>query len=95
MRIDVHTHVWNDQLDRLDEFVGALDELEIDKACVLPIAPYMSNEAVADLVDRGDGRIVGWASVIPFAETTGIPRVDPVEELRHAIEDLGLRGARP
>lgn len=94
MRIDVHTHVWNNQLDRLDEFVNTLDELEIDKACVLPIAPYMSNEDVADLAERADGRVIGWASVVPFAETTGIPRVDPVESLRRAVETLGLKGLK-
>ena len=94
MRIDVHTHIWNDQFDRLDQFIGSLDELAIDRACVLPIAPYMRNEDMADLVERSNGRIVGWASVLPFAETTGIPRVDPVEDLRHAIEDLGLKGLK-
>lgn len=94
MKIDIHTHVWNNQLDRLGEFIGLLDEAEIDQACVLPIAPYMSNEDVADLVERADGRVIGWASVVPFAETTGIPRVDPIEDLRRAVEVLGLKGLK-
>lgn len=94
MRIDIHTHIWNNQFDRLDEFIGALDELEIDAACVLPIAPYMTNEDIARLVERGKERIIGWASVLPFADTTGIPRRDPVEDLRHAVEVLGLRGLK-
>lgn len=94
MTIDVHTHIWNDQVDRLPEFIAGLDESGVDIACVLPIAPYMSNEDVARLRDRAAGRIIGWASVVPFAQTTGIARVDPVDQLVHAVESLGLRGLK-
>ncbi|WP_053202716.1 amidohydrolase family protein [Jiangella muralis] len=94
MRIDFHTHIWNTQLDEVDTFVQNITALGIDKAVVLPIAPYMSNQAVADLVTKADGAIVGFASVVPFAETTGIPREDPVETLAHAVNVLGLKGLK-
>lgn len=94
MTIDIHTHIWNTHLARVDEFIGKLDELAIDQACVLPIAPYMSNEDVARIAEGSNGRIIGWASVLPMAQTTGIPRTDPVDDLRHAVESLGLRGVK-
>lgn len=94
LKIDFHAHIWNDQLDRVGEFVAALDKLEIDRSVVLPIAPYMENSAVAKVVEESAGRVVGFASVLPFAKTTGIPRVDPLESLREAIEDLGLSGVK-
>ncbi|GGM40278.1 amidohydrolase family protein [Dactylosporangium sucinum] len=94
MKIDFHTHVWNTQLDQVDEFTGRLTELGIDAGVVLPIAPYMTNEAVADLVTKGAGKVIGFASVVPFAETTGIPREDPLATLDHAVNTLGLRGLK-
>lgn len=94
MRIDFHTHIWNTQLERVDEFVEWLGKLHIDRACVSPIAPYMSNEDVATLVSRGNGHIIGFASVVPFGMTTGIPRLDPVDDLKHAVQDLGLKGLK-
>jgi len=94
MKIDFHAHVWNTQLDQVDEFTGRLEALGIDKAVVLPIAPYMTNESIAELVKRGEGRIVGFSSVVPFAQTTGIPREDPIDTLGHAIGTLGLSGLK-
>lgn len=94
MIIDFHTHIWNTQLDDVSTFMQGLDEGGIDKAVVLPIAPYMSNADVAQLVEAHPDRIIGFASVVPFSETTGIPRLDPAEELRHAVEEMGLRGLK-
>lgn len=94
MIIDFHTHIWNTQLDDVETFVKGLDDGGIDMACVLPIAPYMSNEDVARLVEKHPSRLIGFASVVPFARTTGIPRTDPADELRHAVENLGLRGLK-
>lgn len=95
MIIDVHTHIWSDQSDAdVDDFVRAMDEHGIDLAAVLPIHPYVTNEEVADRVRRHPDRLVGFASVPPFSETTGIPRTDPVEQLRSAVRDLGLRGLK-
>lgn len=94
MRIDMHTHIWNNQFDRVTEFVESLDRFEIDRAAVLGIAPYMDNEDVARCVKQAPDRLVGFAGLHPFAETTGIPRRDPVDELRRAVEGLGLRGLK-
>lgn len=94
MIIDFHTHIWNTQLDDVDEFVKGLDAGGIDQACVLPIAPYMTNEDVARLVDKHPDRLIGFASVVPFSRTTGIPRVDPADELQRAVEELGLKGLK-
>jgi len=94
MKIDFHAHIWNDQGHRVDEFVAGLDSLGIDRAVVLPIAPYMSNEDVAAHVAAAPDRLIGFASVLPFGSTTGIPRLDPVEDLAYAVETLGLRGLK-
>lgn len=94
MIIDLHGHIWNTQLDQLDDVVGQLDEVGIDTLCVLPIAPYMSNDDVAGVVAAYPDRFVGFASVVPFAQTTSIPRHDPVEELERAVSELGLRGLK-
>lgn len=94
MNIDIHGHVWNTQLDRCNEILGEMDDVGIDRLAVLPIAPYMSNDAVAAFVAENPERFIGFASVVPFAQTTGIPRTDPVEELRRAVEELGLKGLK-
>ncbi|MDQ7903559.1 amidohydrolase family protein [Phytohabitans sp. ZYX-F-186] len=94
MKIDFHAHVWNTQLDQVGEFAERLTALGTDAAVVLPIAPYMTNESIADLVKAASGKVIGFASVVPFAETTGIPREDPLTTLGHAVETLGLRGLK-
>lgn len=94
MIIDFHTHIWNTQLNDLETFIKGLDDNDIDKAVVAPIAPYMSNADVARHVERFPDRIIGFASVVPFSETTGIPRTDPADELRHAVEEMGLKGLK-
>jgi predicted TIM-barrel fold metal-dependent hydrolase len=94
MKVDFHTHIWNDQQDRVAEFVTTASGLGVDKSVVLPIAPYMSNEDVARLVATDPDHLIGFASVVPFAQTTSIPREDPVETLGHAVEKLGLRGLK-
>jgi uncharacterized protein len=94
MKIDFHSHIWNDQFDRVGEFVSNVTEMGTDKMVVLPIAPYMSNDDMAKVVGQGDGRLIGFASVVPFAKTTSIPREDPIDALGHAVEHLGLVGLK-
>lgn len=94
MRIDIHTHIWIDQGTRVDEFVAKLDKHGVDKAVVHPIAPYVPNEFVAECVAKHPDRLIGFASVAPFAETTGIPREDPLVMLDRAVNELGLRGLK-
>jgi predicted TIM-barrel fold metal-dependent hydrolase len=94
MSIDMHAHIWNTQFGQLDQIIGEMDEVGLDKIAVLPIAPYMTNEDIAGLVDKSPERLIGFASVVPFAQTTGIPRTDPVDALEHAVKNLGLRGLK-
>jgi uncharacterized protein len=94
MKVDFHTHVWNTQLAEAGDFVERLHALGIDKAAVLPIAPYMTNESIAKIASQYPDTIIGFASVVPFAQTTGIPREDPIEALGHAVTTLGLRGLK-
>lgn len=94
MIIDFHGHIWNNQMDRLDEVIDQMDDAGLDKLCVLPIAPYMSNDDIAALVSRRPERFIGFASTPPFAQTTSIPRIDPVEELERAVNELGLVGLK-
>ena len=95
MIIDIHTHVWADQTDAdVDAFVRAMDERSIDISAVLAIAPYVSNEGLAKQIKRYPDRLVGFASVAPFGQTTGIPREDPLTTLERAVQDLGMRGLK-
>jgi predicted TIM-barrel fold metal-dependent hydrolase len=92
--IDFHAHIWNTHVDQVDEVVGQMDAAGLDKIVALPIAPYMTNEDVAKHVAAHPDRIIGFASVVPFAETTSIPRRDPIEELEYAVSELGLKGVK-
>jgi uncharacterized protein len=94
MITDFHGHIWNTQLGQTDEIIGQMDEVGLDRLVVLPIAPYMTNEDVAGLVAKKPDRFVGFASVLPFAQTTSIPRRDPIEELEYAVKELGLKGVK-
>lgn len=95
MRVDFHTHIWSNQTDAdVDNFIRAMDHHRLDKAVVHPIAPYVSNEHVARHVSRHPDRLIGFASVMPFSQTTGIPRTDPAQELEQAVLELGLRGMK-
>lgn len=95
MRVDFHAHIWRGQTDKdVDDMIRAMDKHGIDKAVILAIAPYVTSEEIAARVRRHPDRLIGFASVPPFAKTTGIPRTDPTEELERAIVELGLRGLK-
>jgi predicted TIM-barrel fold metal-dependent hydrolase len=95
VKIDFHAHIWSNQTDAdVDNFIKAMDQRGIDKVVILPIAPYVSNEEIAARVRRHPDRLIGFASVMPFSETTGIPRTDPAQELERAARDLGLKGLK-
>jgi predicted TIM-barrel fold metal-dependent hydrolase len=95
MIIDFHAHIWADQTDSdVDDFIRAMDARGIDKAVVHAIAPHVSNDSLAGHVRRHPDRLIGFASVMPFAETSGIPRTDAIVELERAVGDLGLRGLK-
>lgn len=94
MILDMHAHIWNTQFDDVDTIVSEMDDVGLDQVCVLPIAPYMTNEDIAAVVARKPDRFIGFASVVPFAATTSIPRTDPVDALAQAVQELGLKGLK-
>ncbi len=68
-----------------------MDELEIDRAIVCPVKPRgyhlgAANEAVAEAVSAGAGRLRGIARVDPLLGD------EACAELERAVEELGLRG---
>src|SRR5512143_1869760 len=72
--------------------LAALDEGGVDLGVLLPLRSEnhhwrVSNEYVRQIVDEGQGRLIGFAGVSPLA-------YDAVLELRHAIETLKLRGLK-
>jgi len=71
-----------------EELVEWMDKASIDIAVILSIAPYISNEHLAKIVDYEPKRFIGFASVVPNPVDVAI------EELRTAIVDLGLRGLK-
>lgn len=95
MIIDFHAHVWSNQSDKdVDDFIRSMDNHGIDMTAILPIHPYVSNEEIAERVRRHPDRLIGFASVPPFSETTGIPRTDPAQQLEAAVRELGLKGLK-
>lgn len=60
----------------------------MEKVVVLPIAPYISNEYVAKIIEYNPKRLCGFASVIPN------PAEQAIKQLKHAILDLKLRGLK-
>lgn len=95
MIVDSHLHIpegWVKEgvppkvaAERLLQF---MDESGIDVGVILPIAPYVPNDYVYEVVSHEPKRLVGFASVVPN------PADVAVRELRRAIEDLGLRGLK-
>lgn len=96
--IDAHVHPkWSNSYP-LKEFedptvfarklLKFMDEQGIGKSIVLPISPFISNEYVAKAVSINPERLIGFASVQP-----GLGRY-AIEELEHAVKDLGLKGLK-
>ncbi len=70
--------------DRTEELVKYMDKWGIDLSVVLPIlAP---DELVAEVVAKHPRRLIGFAY--------GWPGEDCRKTLRHAVEELGLRGVK-
>lgn len=93
--IDFHVHVPFDAEERgvspravAEEILRLMDADGVDAAVVLPVAPYVSNEYVARVVECEPKRLVGFASVVPN------PADKAAVELRRAVEELGLVGLK-
>ena len=97
MIIDAHLHCTGDETT--SNVLESLDEADIDIGVL--IAPFLSagyslddaeslrraNERLADLVSGHGDRLIGLAIINP-----ALPGA--ADELRHAVETLGLRGAK-
>lgn len=93
--IDFHVHPPFDAEERhispeklAEDMVEWMDNVGIDIAVVLPVAPYISNEYVAKIVDYDPKRLIGFASVVPN------PADFAIKKLRYAVQELGLRGLK-
>lgn len=65
-----------------------LDGQGIERAVVLPVSPFVSNDTVSEAVETSPDRPVGFASVLPNLGGYAL------EELEHAVKNLGLKGLK-
>lgn len=94
MIIDAHVHItengkWfntnhNASVRRL---IKSLEESKIDKAVVLPIAPFISNEFVAKVCSEYPKKLIGFASVNPLDS-------DAVKKLEEDVIKYDLKGLK-
>jgi hypothetical protein len=74
----------------IDHLIGEMDGAGVERAVLRawwgPDGPVISNDEIADLVQRFPNRFIGLAGVDLLRP------VDAVRELRRAVRDLGLRG---
>ncbi len=94
MIIDAHVHItengkWFDTNHdaSLNKLLVSLDECKINKAVLLPIFPYISNEFILNVCNEYPENFFGFCSVNPL-------KMDAVEELEHFIVDFGLKGLK-
>lgn len=71
-----------------ERILAWMDGEGIDVAVISPVAPYISNDYIAKMIDYEPKRLIGFASVVPN------PADRAVRELKRVIEDLGLRGLK-
>ena len=94
MVIDAHVHItendrwfntnYNASVERLIKSLGAS---KIDKAVVLPIAPFISNEFVAKVCSEYPEKLIGFASVNPIDS-------DAVKKLEEDVIKYDLKGLK-
>ena len=94
MIIDAHVHITEDgkwfdtnhnaSVERLIKSIG---ESEIDKAVVLPITPFISNEFVAKICNEYPDKLIGFASVNPLDS-------DAAKKLEQDIIKYDLKGLK-
>jgi len=92
--IDGHVHItengtWFNTIHdaSINHLMRSLDQSSIDKAVVLPIAPIVSNEFVAEICNEYPDKLIGFASVDPLDKNAVI-------ELEWGIVDLKLKGLK-
>ena len=94
MILDGHTHIhpradgWGAEHDAsVETLVGMLGDGGVQRAVVLPIAPEVSNEFIAEACGRHPTRLIGFASVEPLGPFA-------VRDFEYAIQELGLKGLK-
>jgi hypothetical protein len=72
MIIDAHVHLsedgkWFNSLydSSLTKLLDSLEESDIDKAIVLPIAPFIKNDFVKSVTERYSEKLIGFCSIDP------------------------------
>ena len=94
MIIDCHTHI-HPQADGFGpncdaSLAGLLEALQggpVNRAVVLPIAPMVPNEYIAEACQKHPNELIGFASVDPLKE-------EALEKFEQAIVALGLKGLK-
>ena len=94
MIIDAHVHItkdgkWFDTGNdaSLKKLIVSLDENKIDRAILLPIFPYISNEYILNVCNEYPEKFIGFCSVNPLKR-------DAVNDLEHYVVDYGLKGLK-
>ena len=94
MIIDAHVHITEDgkwfdtNIDAsVERLIKSLEKSKIDKAVVLPIAPFISNKFVAKVCNDYPDKLVGFASVNPKDN-------DAVKKLEQDVITYDLKGLK-
>ncbi len=89
MILDFHNHIGRKKgLDfSAEQLIERMDEGKIDRAVVFSFPESINNEYVAESVKRYPDRLIGFATVNPWAE-------DAEKQLEYCLTELGLRGLK-
>lgn len=94
MIIDAHVHItengkWfhTDYDASVERLIKSLEESKIDKAVVLPIAPFISNEFVANVCNEYPDKLIGFASANPNDKNA-------VKKLEEDVLEYDLKGLK-
>jgi len=94
MIIDAHVHITKDGKwfdtghdASLKKLIESLDKNKIDKAILLPIVPYISNEYILKVCNEYPEKFIGFCSVNPLKRNAA-------KDLEHYVIDYGLKGLK-
>jgi uncharacterized protein len=80
-------HVYDSTPDKHWEVSQAADKVVVFGLQAKAVGVWVPNEVISEYVRRDPDKLVGWASIDPNER-------DCVEQLDHAVEELGLRGVK-
>jgi len=89
MIIDAHNHIGEKKGLRFsaEQLIARMDRADIDRAVVFSFPEQISNDYIAESVERYPDRLIGFAAVNPWLTTAE-------DELKRAVETLGLKGLK-